>query len=337
MILLITGATGFVGRNLLLEALKDGSWSQIILPVRNKEKLLKQLEEEKIDLSLKRLHICEVEKNNWQLPSSLQPDIAIHCAGLTFSQERAPYFESNVKGALNLFKKLPLTTRLLILSSQAAGGPTPKDAKAHSRKNADNPISWYGESKLAMEKKLLAFDSSRLLILRPAMILGARDTATIPLFKMARTFLRMKPGFFTKEYSWIDVDDLCQAILIVAKASWSSLPYHQYALSNSTTITDRELLKTASKAVNASGITIPLPHLLIQLLSSLVYKIPSLHQPLQSLGRDRVKEILPQRWLVDGSEFERDFQWHATTTLGVSLQQAASWLEQKKKRPLTKG
>ena len=61
MKLLITGSTGFVGRNLLLHALRDPYWSEIILPVRNREKLHQQLQAEGIDPYLKtnstKLHI----------------------------------------------------------------------------------------------------------------------------------------------------------------------------------------------------------------------------------------------------------------------------------------
>ena len=54
-------------------------------------------------------------------------------------------------------------------------------------------------------------------------------------------------------------------------------------------------------------------------------KIPALHKPLQSLGRDRVKEILPSRWVVDGSDFQRDFSWKSQATLHETLQQTAAW------------
>ena len=326
MILLITGSTGVVGRNLLLQAMQDASWSHIILPVRSREKFFRQLEKEKIVFDADRLHLCDVEKNEWHLPS-LKPDVVLHCAGLTFSRARENYFETNVEGTLNLFKKLPDTARFFVLSSQAAGGPTPAKIEKRNRTHEDKPVSWYGASKLAMEKKLLELSAERVLILRPPMILGPRDTATLPLFKMAQSPVRMKPGFATKEYSWIDVGDLCRAILTAAKADWRILPERLYFLSSNQTITDRELLKTAAMAVGTRGITLPLPHMAIQLLSMLVDKIPALHQPLQSLGRDRVKEILPRRWIVDGSDFQRDFDWQPTTTLQESLQEAANWVK----------
>ena len=328
MKLLITGATGFVGRNLLLHALQDSAWSEIILPVRSKTKLLEQLKKEGIDHEQKRLHLCSVSNNDWSLSSSPSPDIVIHCAGLTFSRERKTYFTTHVDGTLNLLAALPSTARILLLSSQSAAGPTPSAVSARNRNHIEKPLSWYGESKLAMEKKLSALVSDRLLILRPPMILGARDTATVPLFQMAQSPIRIKPGLLTKKYSWIAVDDLCRALLIAAKSDWGSLPYHHYFLASDQIITDLELLKTTADVVGARGITFRLPHSVIKLISALADKIPALHQPLQSLGPDRVKEILPQRWVVDGSDFQRAFNWQPTVTLRQSLAAAHAWLDQ---------
>lgn len=327
MNLLITGSTGFVGRNLLLHALQDPSWSTIILPVRSEEKLKEQLCNEGIERLPEHLHLCSVDEDGWFLENVPPPDIAIHCAGLTFSRHKADYFKTNVDGSLALLKALPKTCRLLVLSSQSASGPTPELVPTRTRDHEQKPYSWYGESKLAMEKKLTELCPERLLILRPPMILGPRDTATVPLFKMARGFLRMKPGLQAKYYSWIAVDDLCCALLIAAKSNWTNLPHNNYFVTSNETITDLSLIKTTAAVLKAHGITLRVPHTIIQLISAIADKIPALHKPLQSLGRDRVKEILASRWIVDGSEFERDFHWKPVSSLQKTLQETAAWLQ----------
>lgn len=327
MKLLITGSTGFVGRNLLLHALEDPSWSEIILPVRNQKKLLEQLQQDGIDEKNQHLHFCSVSNNQWNLTDVASLDTAIHCAGLTFSREQDLYFATNVQGAINLFQALPQTCRLLALSSQSAAGPCSKMIPTRMRKHLEQPISWYGESKLAMEKKLVAFAQDRLLILRPPMILGPRDTATAPLFKMVRGPLRLKPGLQKKEYSWIAVDDLCRALLVAAKNDWTRLSHRNYFVANSKIITDLELLETTAAVLGARGINVRLPHAMIQLISTVADRIPSLREALPSLGRDRVKEIFEQRWVIDGAEFERAFSWKATTSLAQALEQTAFWFK----------
>ncbi len=230
-----------------------------------------------------------------------------------------------------LLKALPETCQLLVLSSQSALGPTPEVVSARTRDHEQKPCSWYGESKLAMEKKLTKrCSASRLLILRPPMILGPRDTATVPLFQMARGFLRMKPGLQTKYYSWIAVDDLCRALLIAAKHDWKKLPHNNYFVTSNETITDLSLIEMTANVLKAHGMTLRVPHTIIQLISAIADKIPALHKPLQSLGRDRVKEIMASRWVADGSEFERDFDWKPECSLEHVLQQTAAWLQKEK-------
>jgi len=269
MELLLTGSTGFVGRNLLMRLHRERRWCRIILPVRDPEKLYSQLHGEGI--SDDRFIPCRVAGNFWELPPDAAPDLVIHAAGLLFGRRREEYFETNVEGTLRLMAQLPRTTRVIVISSQAAGGPTPQGMNARSMGDQDQPISLYGASKLTMERELRNRLGRRLLILRPPMVLGPRDAATLPLFKMAAGAIRVKPGFKAKQYSWIDVEDLCDAILasaLVAPADWEK--YGPFYLGSGSTITDSELISTAAQVIGAQGVTLSLPQVLIQLASLVI-------------------------------------------------------------------
>ncbi len=327
MKLLLTGSTGFVGRNLLLRLLQESFFSDILLPVRSKEKLLSQLAKEGIEKLPNRVRLCTVKNNIWNLAGSPAPDLVIHCAGLTFSRQRADYFKTHVEGTLQLFEQLPNETRLIVLSSLSAAGPTPPSYAARNYDHVDKPVSWYGESKLAMEQKLYHRYADRLLIIRPPIILGPRDAATIPLFQMARSPLRIKPGLKPKEYSWIEVGDLCDALLIAATRDWKEPSAQPYFIAHSQIITDLELIQTAAEVLQKRGVTLPVPHFLLQSISLVADRIPALQQPFQSLGRDRIKEILPQRWVTDGTRFQHHFGWQAQKTLREALEETARWLK----------
>lgn len=330
MELLLTGSTGFVGRNLLLHLIPKMRWHRIILPVRAPEKLRTQLAEEGIDLTehKERLQIVKVSDDAWELPSDIMPELVIHAAGKIFGREQEEYFQTNVTGSLNLASQLPESARMIVLSSLAAGGPTPKREIARTLNHPDLPISYYGESKLAMEKVLRAKLKNRLLILRPPMVLGPRDTATLPLFTMARGRVRLKPGFREKHYSWIAVSDLCEALLTMAHSPWPINQHHHgpFYLTASATITDRELLDTAAEVIKVRGIMIPLPHAVIQLASMILDANPAWRSAVPSLGQDRVREILPDRWVCDESEFTKNFDWKATANLSETLRLTAHWL-----------
>jgi nucleoside-diphosphate-sugar epimerase len=328
MQLLITGSTGFVGRNLLLKVISDTRWSRIILPVRDPVKLRAQLAGEGIEIG-NHLRIFRVSDDAWELPSEVQPALVIHAAGRLFGRERGGYFRTNVEGSLNLVRQLPQKARMIALSSLAAGGPTPAGVAARGGHHKDEPVSWYGASKLAMEKELRVRLGGRLCILRPPMVLGPRDEATVPLFQMAKGFLRVKPGLASKHYSWIAVEDLCNALLAAASMQWEggSETEGAYYLTASETITDGELLSVAAEVLGCRGVSLPVPQAVIRMAALAIDLVPAWREAAPSLGRDRVREILPPRWIADGAAFAERFGWQPRRGLAETLRETAEWLK----------
>lgn len=309
--LLLTGATGFVGRNLVLRALKDG-W-RIIAPVRDPEKLLSQLTAEGITHAP--IEPLPVDPTKWP---AIRPDLAVLSAGVLFARHREEYFRTNVDWTISLIEALPGDTRTILLSSQSAGGPTPPGLAARDESTLDAPLTWYGESKLAMEKTVARSAASNVTILRPPMILGARDTATLPLFQMARGAIRTKPGRRPKSYSFISVDDMVSAIFAAACVADRGPLY----VAARRTITDIELLETAAAVAGGKGRTVRIPQLFVRLLSAVVDGVPALRRATPSLTRDRAKEIWPDRWIVDGRRFERLSGFAASESFESAMESA---------------
>ena len=90
-------------------------------------------------------------------------------------------------------------------------------------------------------------------------------------------------------------------------------------------MTDWELIAAAAAACHTKGVTVPVPHLVVRILSALVDTIPSLRAKAPSLTRDRAREIWPDRWVVDGSKFARLTGWRASTNLSEALQATQSY------------
>ncbi len=320
MNLLITGATGFVGRNLLLRALALGTYHSIVACIRNPEKLERQLRNENIDPA-------KVACIPWgkPVPGDLRIDHAIHCAGVLFARNRADYFTVNVAESMQVLGSLPATVRLIALSSQSAGGPTPAGQTARRSQDPDAPLTWYGASKIAMEHEVLK-SCPQVMIIRPPMILGPRDQATLPLFKMAAGRVRPKPGLREKQYSWIDVGDLSRDLLSILSAPASDTRSDRifYAAAPNP-ISDREFLGAAIDLMQVPGITIPLPHGLLRLAARLVDAVPALREATPSLTRDRVKEIFPNRWVVDAVEFRTLAGEQSYRSLRETMQATFEW------------
>ena len=307
--LLVTGATGFVGRNLLLREISQGN--QILAPVRDAKKLRAQLEIEGFDPAT--VTPLDPEPENW--PSGIHPTHALLSAGVLFARNRDEYFATNVDWTLRILEALPESARVVVLSSQSAGGPTPHCRAARTESDADTPLTWYGKSKLALERALHSQKNRRICILRPPMILGARDTATLPLFKMALGLIRTKPGLRRKEFSFLSVDDVIEAV----QSAWSFESPGPHYISAHRTITDWELIDTAARAAGGKGVTLPIPIAVVKAMSLLVDSIPSLRRSAPSLTRDRAKEIWADRWVVDSTAFRRATGWQSRQDLAEAL------------------
>lgn len=310
--LLITGGTGFVGRNCLLHALDR--YDDIFVVVRSESKLREQFAAEGI--SCEKLRFLPADPAAWP---ALAVDHAILSAGVLFARNREEYFETNVGWISSLVQALPATCRTVVLSSQSAGGPTPDRVHARSETTPDTPITWYGESKLAMEKHLRqTFPDRPITILRPPMVLGARDTATLPLFLMGQGLVRLKPGLSPKSYSFIAVDDLVDAIFTAL--AHPQIPADTLYVASPTPITDFELIHSA--ASNPRGFTLPVPQIFVRFLSAVIDAVPALRAKTPSLTRDRAREIWKDRWVVDGRAFETFYQWRASQSLTDAMESA---------------
>ena len=305
-----------LGGNILLRALSEGT--EVLTAVRNADKLLQQLRFEK--KNPQKIQLLSALPDRWP---RISPRCAILGGGVLFERNRSDYFCTNVDWTLATLRALPPECRTVVISSQSAGGPTPDGRAARSEEDPDAPITWYGESKLAMERAIRReFPNRPISILRPPMILGPRDMATLPLFRMARGALRIKPGLRTKSYSFIAVDDLVTAIFLALESE--PCPQASYVAS-AQSITDWQLIAAAAAACHARGVTVPVPHLVVRMLSAFVDTVPSLRAKAPSLTRDRAREIWPHRWVVDGSKFARLTGWRASTTLSEALQAAQSY------------
>lgn len=313
MKLFLTGATGFVGRNCLLAALR-GRYEEVFTAVRSEKKLRTQCEAEQIaPAASQRIKTLGADPAQWP---EIDADHAILSAGVLFARDRAEYFSTNVDWMMQVIAALPSGCRIILISSQSAGGPTPPERERRTEDDPDQPITWYGESKLAMEHAVrAAFPDRDITILRPPMILGPRDTATLPLFRMGRGLIRPKPGLRAKSYSFIAVDDLVEAAFTVLDASYRSS--QSYYVASRQIFTDWDLI---AAAVTRPGLTVPVPEPAVRLLSAVVDAVPALREQTPSLTRDRAREIWPSRWVVDGSAFTRLTGWEARRSLLETMQ-----------------
>ncbi len=325
MRLLLTGATGFVGRTILLRCLRERLYREIICPVREPQKLQAQLAREGVTAPAG-LRIVAAEAPRWDLRSVGPADHVVHCAGVLFSRRRQPYFEVNVDGTLRLLETLAGHPKVAVLSSQSAGGPTPPGRERRSITDQDRPRSWYGASKLLMEQKITeAHPQQPVILLRAPMVLGPGDTAALPLFKAARGAWWPKPGLRTKTFSWIDSEDLAEAILHWLRTDSAAPGVEKCHVASPGEITDAALIRMAGEVSLRGGILVRVPQPLLRLAALAARFSPAITRAVPSLTPDRAREIWPVRWVVDGAEFGRRHEWCGRGELRTTLRRSLDW------------
>jgi len=322
----LTGATGFVGRNFLLRLLTETSVSRIACSVRNGGKLAGQLAAEGLGRIPGKIEVLDGDHTGWGFDHPpFAPDVCIHLAGVLFARSKEDYFAGNLGGAQKLVGELPPECPLIVVSSQSALGPTPPGIDALDETASPAPLSFYGKSKLAMEQFLRSLGGvRRIFILRPPIILGPRDTATEPLFQMARGPFLFKPCKQDKTLSWIAVEDFVEALFMLARrvVNDHTMPGGLWHVANPTPISDSQLLREAANVVGGSGRLVRLPESALHLAAAASRILPAIGRAVPSLTPDRALELFEPRWIMNPSRFESEFSWKARESLQATLRRA---------------
>ncbi len=209
---LVTGASGFLGRHLLPKLIQAGAKTSCFLrPASSLDFLPQPLRKE--------LRIFRGDCASGQgLEDALSgQQILIHLAALLFGLGWQDYLRANSEAARRIVKASPEgLERIVLISSLAAAGPC-AIAPGLDEQALPRPVSAYGWSKLLTEQIFQAAYQERLVILRPPIIYGSGDRGLLPLFKSAARGIGVSPGLGRSfPVSLIHAADAAQAILLAA-------------------------------------------------------------------------------------------------------------------------
>jgi nucleoside-diphosphate-sugar epimerase len=126
-------------------------------------------------------------------------DAVIHCAGLVAARRKADFLRVNAAGTAGL------------LRAATAGGHSPRFVLISSLAAREPQLSPYAHSKRQAEEELRRLGAAlNWRVLRPAVVYGPGDRATLPLFRQFLRGLALVPGGGGR-FSMIYVEDLAAA------------------------------------------------------------------------------------------------------------------------------
>ncbi|RMF29474.1 MAG: NAD-dependent epimerase/dehydratase family protein, partial [Bacteroidetes bacterium] len=257
-------------------------------------------------------------------------DLVIHNAGLVTAPSREAYFRVNTEYTRRLWAACltaPTPPRkFLFISSLAAWGPASDDpADRISLTTPPNPITAYGESKLAAERFLMEDAGLPYLIFRPTVVYGPRERDLFTFFKMVKRGLQPVVGFGPQYLSFVFVRDLVRLVL---DGALSSLENRAYFVADGQTYSPEELGRLTREILQVRALSFRVPIGVVSLAGMLSEWLARRAGRYPILNRDKVAELKARNWQCDIQPLVQDFGFQPRYTLQEGLQITLDWYRQ---------
>jgi nucleoside-diphosphate-sugar epimerase len=318
----VTGGTGFVGSHLVnaLRARKDTITCLVRRPA-----LVKPLGWE--GDSQVRLVKGDLNDEAALRTGCAGADTVFHVAGKIVARSVDEFMATNRDGTANVLEAArdAGVTRFVFVSSLAVAGPTTQGNPIdESRPPA--PVTDYGRSKLAAELLVPAMPFAWTIV-RPPVVYGEWDRATLKVFRLARLGVVPVFGDGSQELSVIHAEDLAQAL--IAAATSPATAGHVYFAAHPAVVTSRALVTAAARAMvdgprHAPRI-VPVPRVVARGVLWAAGTLAHLMGRATLLSADKGNEYLAPAWTCRSDALTRDTGWHANIGLDVGLRRAATW------------
>ena len=314
---LVTGATGFVGSHLLEALVKRGDTVIALARRPDQHDALKAIGATPVPGSL---------ENDRALANALSGvDTVYHVAGATTARNEAEFFATNEGGTRRLLEAAraaaPNLRRFVYVSTQAALGPSPRDA-ALTEDAQCRPLTPYGRSKLAGE---LAVRGSVLpwSVVRPPAVYGPRDKEFLKLFRLAKRGLAPVFGAGTQQLSLVSVIDLVDALVLAGTHDAATRQIFHAA--HPEIVLSRDVSRAAGAAIGTSPVLIPVPGFVAAAIAGVVGRVASMMGQSTIISSERVAEFLAPSWLMNVSKAQRLLGWTAKISMQDGMRATGSW------------
>ncbi|MCA9260252.1 MAG: NAD-dependent epimerase/dehydratase family protein [Planctomycetales bacterium] len=327
---LVTGVSGFVGRNLCCTLIRE-SW-QVRGLIRRAEQG-ESLREAGGEAALGALADAD------SLDSALAGvDVVFHVAGRTAAFCEDEFRQDNVEGTRSVAAACARQSsppKLVVVSSLAAGGPAPPDSPRTEILPA-TPISAYGRSKLDAEIAAREFAGQvNISVVRPPVIFGPGDRASLAMYRQMKFLpMHLSPGWSPLPISIVYVHDLCDALLRIALGG-DRLAAHPadaeqagagvYYVAGARNIDYAEMGKLAATAAGWAIAVIPVPLPIFWTLGTVGETIGRLRRRPVVLNRDKVREAAACGWVCDDAKLRRQLAYRPAAPLETQFEETVAW------------
>jgi nucleoside-diphosphate-sugar epimerase len=314
---LVTGATGFVGSHLAEALLRRGAEVTALVRSPGKATLLNELGVRQVRGDL---HSADALR-----AATAGQDVIYHVAGLVAARDEAEFLKGNREGTANLLSSLGgARPRFVLVSSMAAGGPSPR-GKPLSGSEPPSPVTMYGRSKLAGEAVVQASDLPWTIV-RPPMVYGPRDTEVLKAFRIARSGLIPVFGDGSQELSAVYGPDLAEALISAAESD-AAVGKIYYAC-HPELFSSMEFVRAVGSSLGKSVRVLTLPEWVARGALGITGTAARLAGQATILTADKANEFFQPAWTGDPGPLMRDTGWRPAHNLAAGLAATAQWYRQ---------
>lgn len=295
----VTGATGFIGWNLIIRLISSGHTVRALTRYPRAD--------------TNNLHWITGTLDDRPALEKLVSGVTavIHCAGRVRGSSAEDFLQTNLTGTANLVDivlRVSPSPRFLLISSLAAREPQ---------------LSWYADSKYRAEQYLIERAGAiRWTIFRPTAVYGPGDREMAPLFRASSIGLLPVIGSRFARFGLLYVDDLVEAVLC-----WLGTENPVtgiYELDDGTPGGyDHEAVKRiASQVWKRPVYSLPVSGKLVALVAALNLRLARLFRYSPMLTPGKVRELTHTDWVCNNEKLISAFGWRPVRRLQDALPQA---------------
>ena len=321
---LITGATGFIGPNLIKKLISEGHFCRCLVRNSSKADILKEAGVELVEGDVTRADCLKGIADGM--------DRLLHMATLghmsNFTVTESMFEAINVQGTLNIMQEglRGRVSRIVHCSTVAAMGIC-EDVPA-TESSLCNPHHAYGRSKLKAEQTVLDLVREQNLpavIIRFSMVYGPGDPRDIlKLTRLAKKNLFPKIGNRPKLTPLIHVDDAVRGLLLAAEKGQIG---DIYLITNRNSVPFDDLRKIIQKALGVRRIPLYVPEWTALAVASLVEKLFPLLGKVPPVSRKNIESTLADR-VFSIEKAQRELGFSPKIDPEVGLGETVAWYKQ---------